>query len=283
MVYGANMAKREPPKKGFQGIELQKPAPQQEPEKPAPPAPPKPKAPPPPEDDAALFRAAVEKGPPPQQKKSRSGGFHMPFKGLKLAEPPAPPPKGPPPKRPEPKRPPPTPSEEEELFAQAMAGVERLRNRGTAPDPTAPEIRAIDDEAEALAQLAELVSGEGEFDISDSHEFIEGSAPDLDKRVLRALKRGDYAVQGHLDLHGMTRVEAREAVEQFLTTSRRAGKRCVLIVHGRGLNSKDQIPVLKEQLKMWLNQGRIGRGVLAFATARPHNGGAGALYVLLRR
>jgi DNA-nicking Smr family endonuclease len=279
------MSKREPPKKGFQELKLEKPAPQQQPEKPAPPPPPPPpKAPPPPEDDETLFRAAVEKGPPPQQKKARAGGgFNMPFKGLKLDAPPPPAPKGPPPKPPEPKRPPPSPTEEEELFAQAMAGVERLKNRGTAPDPTAPEIRVIDDEAEALAQLAELVSGQGEFDISDSDEFIEGSAPDLDRRVLRALKRGDYAVQGRLDLHGMTRVEAREAVEQFLTNSRRDGKRCVLLVHGRGLNSKDQIPVLKEQLKVWLNRGRIARGVLAFATARPHDGGAGALYVLLRR
>ena len=62
-----------------------------------------------------------------------------------------------------------------------------------------------------------------------------------------------------------------------------AGWRCVLIVHGRGLHSKDQVPVLKAQLKTWLNQKRIGQMVLAFATARPQDGGAGAVYVLLRR
>ena len=99
-----------------------------------------------------------------------------------------------------------------------------------------------------------------------------------------ALRRGDYAVQGHLDLHGMTSADAKDAVDRFLNESRRVGKRCVLIVHGRGLNAKDQIPVLKERLRVWLQQrGRIGRSVLAFATARPHDGGAGAVYVLLRR
>ena len=73
------------------------------------------------------------------------------------------------------------------------------------------------------------------------------------------------------------------AVDRFLDASVRAGPRCLLIVHGRGLNSKDRTPVLKERLKTWLSRGRASHLVLAFATARPHDGGAGALYVLLRR
>lgn len=213
-------------------------------------------------------------------KKGHTEGFNMPFKGLKLDKPARPPPGRSPP--PPPQRPPPA-GGEEALFLEAMAGVERLKERGRPPEPSPPEPRIVDEDAEALARLAELVSGEGPFDIADSDEFIEGSAPELDQRVLQALRRGDFAVQGHLDLHGMNKVEAREAVEHFLASSRKDGKRCVLLVHGRGLNSKDQIPVLKEHLKGWLNRGRIARWVLAFATARPHDGGAGALYVLLRR
>ena len=138
-------------------------------------------------------------------------------------------------------------------------------------------------EDEALAQLVELVAGEGPFDMSCSEEFIEGRAPGVDKRILLALRRGDYAVQGNLDLHGLTRAEAKPRVEAFLTESRRLARRCVLLVHGRGLNSKDQIPVLKESLRSWLCQGRIGKAVLACCTARPCDGGAGALYLLLRR
>src|SRR2546429_5977710 len=81
----------------------------------------------------------------------------------------------------------------------------------------------------------------------------------------------------------MTAEAARAAVDRFLPDAVRAGLRCVLIVHGRGLNSKDQTPVLKERLKSWLARGRPARVVLAFTTARPCDGGAGALYVLLPR
>ncbi|HEY3450543.1 MAG TPA: Smr/MutS family protein [Myxococcales bacterium] len=173
---------------------------------------------------------------------------------------------------------------DEELFARAMFGVERVVDpHGRAPPPAPRSPSVVDEDAETLARLAELVSGEGSFDIADTDEFIEGAAPGMDKRVLAALRRGEYAVQGHVDLHGLTKAEAKEEVDRFLTAARRDGKRCVLVVHGRGLNSKDHIPVLKEQVKVWLQRGRIGKAVLAFATARPHDGGAGAVYVLLRR
>jgi DNA-nicking Smr family endonuclease len=81
----------------------------------------------------------------------------------------------------------------------------------------------------------------------------------------------------------MTREEARAAVESFIEGSRTGGKRCVLIVTGRGLHSKDEIPVLKDRVKSWLERGRIARSVLAFVSARPCDGGTGAVYVLLRR
>ena len=170
------------------------------------------------------------------------------------------------------------------LFLSAMDGVEQLTHRGSEPPPPNPRLpEIIDENAEALAELAELVAGQGDFDVAGTDEFIEGAAPGIDARLLRALRRGDFSVQGRLDLHGMTQTEAKEAVDRFLTDSRRTGKRCVLIVHGRGLNSKDQIPVIKERLREWLNQKRIGKTVLAFATARPQDGGTGAVYVLLRR
>jgi len=215
--------------------------------------------------------------------KPRISAFNTPFKELKRRLQPetvkAPP-------RPLPPAPVPVPAElgEGELFQQAMAGVVRLPEGPlAAPLPAPREPRVTSDDAEAFARLAELVSGEGPFDISDTDEHIEGAAPGVDKRLLVGLRQGQYAVQGHLDLHGLTRAEAKDAVERYLGESQRAGKRCVLLVHGRGLNSKDQIPVLKEQLKVWLRRGRIGRAVLAFSTARPHDGGAGAIYVLLRR
>ncbi len=76
---------------------------------------------------------------------------------------------------------------------------------------------------------------------------------------------------------------SQSELESFLTRTRQQGKRCVLVVHGRGLHSKDQVPVLKDALKRWMGTARFARLVLAFATARPHDGGAGAVYVLLKK
>lgn len=181
---------------------------------------------------------------------------------------------------------------DDELFRREMAGVQR----GATPAKTASsrgrelpieqtreaQIRQSED-AEAYAQLSDLVDGSGSFDISDTDEYIEGIASGLDRRLLSRLRRGDFSVQAHVDLHGLTRDEARIRVETFLNESRLRSRRCVLIIHGRGLNSKDQIPVLKDSVRIWLTRGRISRAVLAFATARPTDGGAGAVYVLLRR
>jgi DNA-nicking Smr family endonuclease len=177
--------------------------------------------------------------------------------------------------------------EDFQAYAREMRDVVPLPESDRARvAPAAPGRRPLpplDPDAEALAALQDLVSGIGRFDIGDTGEFVCGLGPGVDRRLLRRLRRGDYAVQGHLDLHGLRSEEARHRVCEFVSQSRSAGRRCVLIVHGRGLRSKDHIPVIKEKLVRWLASGRVGRHVLAFATARPHDGGAGAVYVLLRR
>ena len=89
------------------------------------------------------------------------------------------------------------------------------------------------------------------------------------------------AAQGWLGLGNWR--EAKVELESFLARARQQGKRCVLVVHGRGLHSKDQVPVLKEALKRWMHTARFARHVLGFSTARPHDGGGGAIYVLLKR
>jgi DNA-nicking Smr family endonuclease len=149
------------------------------------------------------------------------------------------------------------------------------------PPPVHGSVRHPDDDA--LEALRALVDGDAPFDISDGDEFVEGCVAGLDPAILRKLRHGEYAVQGHVDLHGLTREEARAEVARSLREARAVGKRCVLLVHGRGLHSRDQVPVLKEALRTWLVAARFGRHVLAFATARPEDGGTGALYVLLRR
>jgi DNA-nicking Smr family endonuclease len=169
----------------------------------------------------------------------------------------------------------------------ALDGAQPLRDRSARVKP-APESLSVappelDPDLEAYDELRALVTGEVPFDIADSDEFIEGHARGLDPHVVRRLRRGELAVQAHVDLHGMLKEEAKTELETFLAKSRQQGKRCVLVVHGRGLHSKDQVPVLKEALKRWMHTARFSRHVLGFATARPHDGGAGAVYVLLKR
>lgn len=209
--------------------------------------------------------------------------FNDVFQKLKTREI-VPPPRPAAPPRPPP--PPPSPEPDEgELWERATAGARPApgRDRVGPPRPPAPPDRVWHPDLDAIDELRALVSGEAPFDLADSDEFIEGRVAGLDVNVLRKLRRGEYAVQGHVDLHGLTREEAKTSVNEFLRASRSAGKRCVLVVHGRGLHSKDQLPVLKDALKTWLATARFGRHVLAFASARPVDGGAGAIYVLLRR
>lgn len=216
--------------------------------------------------------------------------FHNPFGKVKLPEPPAP--KALPPDPAVKKAPAPLPRRseglsEDELWTMAVDGAEPLPDRKArikpAPQPLSLAPGQPDPDLAAYDELRALVTGEVAFDISDTDEFIEGHAKGLDPRVVRKLRRAEFAVQAHLDLHGLLKDQAKVEMEGFLTHARHSGRRCVLVVHGRGLHSKDQVPVLKEALKRWMSTGRFAKHVLAFATARPHDGGAGAMYVLLRR
>jgi DNA-nicking Smr family endonuclease len=175
---------------------------------------------------------------------------------------------------------------EESLFRREMADVRPLSARPgriAQPSPARPRREIVDADAEALAELSDLVTGIGPFDITNTEEYLEGTVIGLDPRLVGRLRAGEFAYQSHLDLHGMNAEEARLAVDRFLTLAYRRGHRCVLIIHGRGLNSEGHTPVLKKRLASWLVRGAHARLVLAFTSARPCDGGAGALYVLLRR
>lgn len=176
---------------------------------------------------------------------------------------------------------------DETLFATAMAGVRPLAAGQPAivPPPRPPRRQRVvqDPDAEALAELSDLVAGVGAFDITDTTEFLEGSAAGVDHGLVRRLRRGNFAFRRHVDLHGLTVPEARAALGDFFRDALRDGERCVLVVHGRGLNSPDRIPVLKQNVVAWLSRGPWARSVLAFTSARSCDGGAGAMYVLLRR
>jgi DNA-nicking Smr family endonuclease len=182
--------------------------------------------------------------------------------------------------------PPPRPLSEEELWARATAGATPVAAGPDLIAPPAPRPArsgAWYADLDAVDQLQSLLRGEPRFELASGDALVEGAVAGLDASVVRRLRLGDYAVEGRLDLHGLTREAARGAVERFLRESRLGGKRCVLLVHGKGRHSESQLPVIKEALHGWLAAGKFGRQVLAFASARPADGGAGALYVLLRR
>lgn len=185
---------------------------------------------------------------------------------------------------------PPDPRDDAALWADAVRGATPmallrggdLRVLPARPCPPAPG-PARDPDAETAEALGRFVRGEGVFDIADQDEFVEGSWRGLDPRVLQRLRGGEFSIQAWVDLHGLVVDEGQAALHGFIRASRLRGRRCVLVVHGRGRHSKDRIPVLKERVVHWLSRGRLAREVLAFCTARPRDGGAGALYVLLRR
>lgn len=175
--------------------------------------------------------------------------------------------------------------DDETLFRQAFEGVRPLGIPRAERLTVAPQIKReiVSEDAEVLAELSDLVSGQGTFELTETEEYVEGARVGIDPRLLSQLRRGEFSVQAHLDLHGMIQPDAKEALTNFIVDSVRKGRRTVLIVHGRGLRSPGGLPVLKHAAAQWLSHGIAGGYVLAFATARPSDGGAGAVYVLLRR
>lgn len=171
------------------------------------------------------------------------------------------------------------------ILREAYAGVRPLANGTSHRMPITPEAHhtIVSEEAEVLAALSDLVSGLGNFDLTETEEYVEGARVGLDPRLSSRLRHGEFAVQDHIDLHGMIQPAAKEALREFILKSVRKGLRTVLVVHGRGLGSPGGRPVLKHAAAQWLSHGEIGAHVLAFTTSRAQDGGAGAMYVLLRR
>jgi DNA-nicking Smr family endonuclease len=129
------------------------------------------------------------------------------------------------------------------------------------------------------AVLREAISDE--FDVStllETDEHLSFRRPGIGPDVTRKLRRGDWSIQRQLDLHGLRRDDAREVLSLFIREAHRHGIRCVRVIHGKGLGSPGKAPILKSRVHSWLVQ---KNEVLAFVQAKPADGGAGALVVLL--
>lgn len=142
------------------------------------------------------------------------------------------------------------------------------------PPPPYPQ-HSIADEAIALRETLHGDLLDLQLEGGDEASFLREGVP---RWVLRDLRRGRWARQEKLDLHGMNRAEARHAIVAYLADCQRRGMRCVRIVHGKGLGSRHREPILKKLVLGWLTQ-RLD--VLAYCQARAAEGGAGAVVVLL--
>jgi DNA-nicking Smr family endonuclease len=156
-----------------------------------------------------------------------------------------------------------------DAFSREMADVVPLphdpRGRVKARPPVVP--RAV-----------ETPRAGGPGDSDESHGSF--TAPGIDRREIGKLKRGEYPVADRRDLHGLTTTEAGSSVRRFVDNSRHKGHRCICIIHGRGLHSEGNVALLKAKVRECL---RAHPAVLAYADAPRSDGGAGAVYVLLRK
>ena len=167
------------------------------------------------------------------------------------------------------------------LFADSVGPVTPLPPDGAAASSTPrPEPLPLQREADERAALQQALSDEVDLETllltDDGLSFHrQGVGPD----VVARLRRGHWAIQRELDLHGLRREQARDELAGFLREARRRGWRCLRVVHGKGLGSPGREPVLKSKVQRWLGQ---HADVLAFTQASAPEGGAGALIVLLR-
>jgi DNA-nicking Smr family endonuclease len=170
---------------------------------------------------------------------------------------------------------------ERRLFEIAVGPVQHLRAHGRSEHRRPlPEPRPVQRERDEAAVMREALSDE--FDVETllhTDEQLSYRRPGLGPDVVRKLREGRWAIQAAVDLHGLRTDEAREALGRFVHDSHRLGLRCVRVVHGKGLGSPGRTPVLKGRVLRWLVQ---KKEVMAFVQARPAEGGAGALVVLLR-
>jgi DNA-nicking Smr family endonuclease len=166
------------------------------------------------------------------------------------------------------------------VFAEAVGPVKSLRDNGRAEVPRLrPEPHPHQRERDEREAMREALSDEVDVEsLLLTDDGLSFRRPGIGADVPVRLRRGQWALQSELDLHGLTREEARERLAAFLREAHRRGQRCVRVVHGKGNGSPGRQPVLKDKVQRWLAQ----RGeVIAFAQASGAQGGAGALLVLL--
>lgn len=169
---------------------------------------------------------------------------------------------------------------EANLFSRAVGVVQRMPQNGqTRLFPPAPAPLAVQRQKDEEAVLRDALSDD--FDVStllDTDDALSFRRPGIGIDVTQKLRKGGWSIQREIDLHGLRTDEARVALAEFIRLAHRQGLRCLRVVHGKGLGSPGKTSVLKPKVHSWLIQ---KNQVMAFVQAKPAEGGAGALLVLL--
>jgi DNA-nicking Smr family endonuclease len=171
-------------------------------------------------------------------------------------------------------------SDEAALFRESIGEVKPVSSRRKRLQSPTPKPHARFTEADHQAVLHEsLATGPDPADMETGEELIF-QRPNVGRKVMRQLRRGNYSLQEEIDLHGLTADEAQVELHGFIKRCSIDGIRCVRVVHGKGLGSGPKGPVLKAGVNRWLTQ---WEEVAAFCSAQPRDGGTGAVYVLLSK
>jgi len=171
-------------------------------------------------------------------------------------------------------------NEDKALFREKFSDARKLKqnkvHHATKPLKPIPAQRIADNKQ----VLDDMFSDESHAEEIETGEELLFVREGVQHKLVKQLRRGQLSVTAELDLHGYTVKEARVGLTEFLKDCRRHGDRCVRIVHGKGHGSQQKLPVLKNKVNQWLQQ---RDEILAFCSARPIDGGTGAIYVLLKR
>ncbi len=169
---------------------------------------------------------------------------------------------------------------EDDLFREAVRDVRKLRDTAARPAKPKPAPKARFTRADEQSVLKESLLPVGDPALLETGDELSFRRPGVPETILRKLRRGEYVVEAEIDLHGLTAVESRAALREFIIAALNRNLNCVRIIHGKGKRSGPRGPVLKNVVNQWLRQ---IDPVTAFGSARGVDGGSGAVYVLLRK
>lgn len=169
---------------------------------------------------------------------------------------------------------------DDKLFREAMRDVRKLSSTVAKPSRPKPKPQARFTRADQKSVLVESLLDPDDPSLLETGDELRFRRPGVPETVLKRLRRGEFAVDAEIDLHGMTALEARAAMKTFIEQAVGRQMTCVRIIHGKGRRSGPRGPVLKNVVNLWLQR---TNAVLAFGSPPPVHGGSGAVCVILKR